>query len=394
MKSNSDQNLLFGMIALQMDFVSREQLVAATSTWIADKSRDIGEILVEQGALTKADRELLAPLVARHIENHGGDTHQSLAALGSLGSVAGDLCALGDESVNATVSMVASDHSDDAQAETVLHESAASTAASTATDARFHILRSHAKGGLGEVYVAKDTELNREVALKEIQTRFADDENSRLRFLLEAEVTGGLEHPGIVPVYGLGRYPDGRPYYAMRFIKGDSLQEAADRFHGNQDLATESDRQARSPDFQSLEFRKLLGRFIDVCQAIGYAHSRGVLHRDLKPGNIMLGKYGETLVVDWGLAKAQGTDEAGKVEGETILRPSSASGSAPTMIRTARTFKKALRMSPHMSVGSYVTRRVIRCCENLRKNSFNCVPVITINVMSRSVTVVGALRYR
>ena len=124
------------------------------------------------------------------------------------------------------------------------------------------------------------------------------------RFLLEAEITGGLEHPGIVPVYGLGQYADGRPYYAMRFIKGDSLKEAIERFH-------QADIPSRDPGERTLELRQLLGRFIDVCNAIAYAHSRGVLHRDLKPGNIMLGKFGETLVVDWGLAKVVGRQEEG-----------------------------------------------------------------------------------
>ena len=83
---------------------------------------------------------------------------------------------------------------------------------------RYRVLRPHAKGGLGEVFVASDQELHREVALKEIQTRHAHDTNSRGRFVLEAEITGRLEHPGIVPVYGLGSYADGRPFYAMRFI--------------------------------------------------------------------------------------------------------------------------------------------------------------------------------
>src|SRR5213075_3106823 len=91
---------------------------------------------------------------------------------------------------------------------------------------RYRILRPHAKGGLGEVFVARDQELQRDVALKEIQGRYADDADSRARFLLEGEITGRLEHPGIVPVYGLGTYPDGRPYYAMRFIKGDSFKDA------------------------------------------------------------------------------------------------------------------------------------------------------------------------
>src|SRR5262249_33084551 len=116
------------------------------------------------------------------------------------------------------------------------------------------------------------------------------------RFLLEAKVTGSLEHPGIVPVYGLGTHADGRPYYAMRFIRGDSFQDAIRRFH-------QADGPGRDPNERMLALRQLLRHFLDVCNAVAYAHSRGVLHRDLKPDNVMLGKYGETLLVDWGLAK-------------------------------------------------------------------------------------------
>src|SRR5262249_11339842 len=150
--------------------------------------------------------------------------------------------------------------------------------------------------------------------------RYADDPHSRARFLLEAEVTGGLEHPGIVPVYGLGAYPDGRPFYAMRFIQGESLQEAIRRFH-------EAEGPKRDPGERSLGLRELFGRFVAVCNAVAFAHSRGVLHRDLKPANVMLGGYGETLVVDWGLAKA-GADEAvgaASEGGQGVLRPSSGS---------------------------------------------------------------------
>jgi eukaryotic-like serine/threonine-protein kinase len=163
---------------------------------------------------------------------------------------------------------------------------------------RFRVVRLHARGGLGQVYLARDNELGRQVALKEILTDKAANPELRARFVLEAEINGNLEHPGIVPVYGLGTYPDGRPFYAMRFIEGDSLKEAIEQLHRAR-LAGDA---APQQPFDSLELRRLLRRFVDVCNAIAYAHSRGVLHRDLKPSNFMLGKYGETLIIDWGLA--------------------------------------------------------------------------------------------
>src|SRR5207249_163049 len=198
----------------------------------------------------------------------------------------------------------------------------------TSSGLRFRILRPHARGGLGQVSVAHDEELHREVALKEIQERHADHPESRSRFLLEAEITGGLEHPGIVPVYGLGTYGDGRPFYAMRFIRGDSLQDAIKHFH-------EAEEPGRDPGQRALELRQLLGRFVAVCNTIGYAHSRGVLHRDLKPGNIMLGQYGETLVVDWGLAKPMNRRELDVDSSQGPLRPAAGSGSAPTLMGSA-----------------------------------------------------------
>jgi tetratricopeptide (TPR) repeat protein/tRNA A-37 threonylcarbamoyl transferase component Bud32 len=157
---------------------------------------------------------------------------------------------------------------------------------------RYRILRPHAQGGLGEVFLAQDTQIERQIALKEIRRDLAASEIRKERFLLEARITGMLEHPGIVPVYGIGTHEDGRAYYAMRFIKGETLRTAVERFHAGP-----------KPDFAGLEFRHLLARFVSVCNTMAYAHSQGVLHRDLKPCNVMLGDFGETLVVDWGLAK-------------------------------------------------------------------------------------------
>ncbi len=206
------------------------------------------------------------------------------------------------------------------------------------------VLRRHARGGLGEVFVAYDKELHREVALKEIRPDRAGNAASRARFVLEAEITGRLEHPGIVPVYGQGEFGGGRPFYAMRFIQGDSLKEAIARFH-------EAEGPGRDPGERALALRGLLRRFVDVCNAIAYAHSRGVLHRDLKPGNVMLGKFGETLVVDWGLAKAVGQSECGPgVVAERALRPAAAGGSTPTVAGSA--VGTPAYMSPEQAAGA------------------------------------------
>ena len=213
---------------------------------------------------------------------------------------------------------------------------------SSSSGLRFRVLRPHARGGLGAVFVALDTELHREVALKQILSRHADDPGSRRRFLVEAEVAGGLEHPGIVPVYGLGTYANGRPFYAMRFIRGDSLKDAIAAFHADNSTS-------RDPGRHSLELRKLLRRFVDVCNAIEYAHSRGVLHRDLKPGNIIVGKHGETLVVDWGLAKSVGRPDPAVASDERTLVPSSGSGSVETIPGSA--MGTPAYMSPEQAAG-------------------------------------------
>lgn len=161
---------------------------------------------------------------------------------------------------------------------------------------RFRVLRPHAKGGLGQVLEAHDHELRRTVAVKEIQPQYAHLAESQARFIFEAEVTGRLEHPGIVPIYALGRHADGRPYYAMRFISGRPMSDAIARLHAPKNV-----------DEFNRGLRELLQRLVTVCNTIDFAHSRGYVHRDLKPSNIMLGDYAETLVVDWGLAKHVGT---------------------------------------------------------------------------------------
>src|SRR5688572_20204050 len=349
MNSHADRNLLFGILALQMDFINREALVSAMNAWVLEKTKPLSQVLLEQNRIKTDEQKLLEALVQKHLEKHSNDPQASLAAISGVVDIRQDLAQIADPDVEASLRHVsAADTEADLYrtqlpsgtevASTPTPGSAPSASLKdmamgtyqgmiTAASLRFQVIRPHAKGGLGQVSVAEDKELHREVALKEIQPAYAGDMHSRSRFMLEAEITGGLEHPGIVPVYGLGHYEDGRPFYAMRFIRGDSLKEAVDRFF--------KQAKGRSPGDTALELRNLVGRLIDVCNAMEYAHSRGVLHRDLKPGNIMLGKYGETLVVDWGLAKTLDQQETVRISEEGSLRPVSISSSAPTVFGTA-----------------------------------------------------------
>jgi eukaryotic-like serine/threonine-protein kinase len=277
----ADRNLLFGILALQMEFVTRDALIAAMHAWVLAKQRPLGDLLQERGALSPSQRQALDLIASEHLKAHGGDPQRSLAAMALPSTLIEDLESVADAEVEASM------------ASTGLSSLATVSARQPIPNgARYEVLRPHARGGLGLVSVARDAELGRDVALKEIQDEFADDAENRNRFLREAEVTGGLEHPGIVPVYGLGAFTSGRPYYAMRLIRGESLQEAVRKLHAGDTEYT---------------LRGLLTRFVVVCNTVAYAHSRGVIHRDLKPANVMLGPYGETLVVDWGLAKVVGS---------------------------------------------------------------------------------------
>jgi serine/threonine-protein kinase len=339
---DTDRNLLFGLLALQNGLIDQGALFAAFAAWTRDKGRPLADHLIDLGHLDAPRRAVIEAIAGLHVQAVGGDPSKSLAVLAVGRSTRKSLASAGGPEVEATLGHVGSaqgsthdDHSPDRTA---------SYAVGTATSdgQRFRVLRPHAKGGLGAVFIALDTELHREVALKQILDSHADDTTSRARFQLEAEVTGGLEHPGIVPVYGLGTYANGRPFYAMRFIRGDSLKEAIEQFHNNEALKADAGR-------RSLELQKLLRRYLDVCNAIDYAHSRGVLHRDIKPGNIIVGKHGETLVVDWGLAKSLGRVEPGSESGERTLVPRSASGSAETLPGSA--LGTPAYMSPEQAEG-------------------------------------------
>jgi serine/threonine-protein kinase len=211
---------------------------------------------------------------------------------------------------------------------------------------RFRPLSFHAAGGLGLIFAAEDGELGRTVALKCMRDWEAPDSAAKRRFMLEAEVTAQLEHPGIVPVYGMGQDQAGRPYYAMRLVGGTTLSETVKRLHAQ-------GRASWSGADWNLEFRRLLQNLIVVCQTIAYSHSRGVIHRDIKPANIMLGPYGETLVLDWGLAKRL---ESG--DGDSTVDPACASIKMPVYEQADLTIQQMALgtptyMSPEQAAGDW-----------------------------------------
>ncbi|HEU4511233.1 MAG TPA: serine/threonine-protein kinase [Pyrinomonadaceae bacterium] len=149
---------------------------------------------------------------------------------------------------------------------------------------KYTFVKELARGGMGTVYLAQDTELDRHVAIKVLNTPDVTEE-LRDRMVREAQIIARLEHPGIVPVHDVGVLPDGRVFYAMKYVRGSRLDEYA---------------------VENTSVRDRLRKFQAVCDAVAFAHSHGVIHRDLKPQNIMIGAFGEVLVLDWGVAKILG----------------------------------------------------------------------------------------
>jgi len=174
---------------------------------------------------------------------------------------------------------------------------------------RYELLEEVGRGGLGVVFRGRDCRLGRELAVKVLREDYRDDSEVRRRFIDEARVGSRLQHPAIVPVYELGAFADGRPYFTMKLVEGHTLAALM--------------RDRRDP---TQERPRLLGIFERVCQAMAYAHACGVVHRDLKPHNVMVGAFGEVQVMDWGFAKVLQKDEGGRMKDEANncpLHPSS-----------------------------------------------------------------------
>jgi serine/threonine-protein kinase len=282
--TNADRNLLFAVLTLQADFLDVARFAEICTAWAARKDTPIADLLVERGWISREDRKHLDYILERKLQKHGGDARTSLSGIATA-DVQHALSAISDPEIRDSLAGLAPP-AGRVFVSTIGYQHEARD--------RYTISRLHACGGIGQVWLAHDTDLDRVVALKDLRPERSGDPSAWARFLEEAKITGQLEHPGIVPVYELARPAGGRrPYYTMRFVKGRTLTRASQGYHARRE----------NGEAGPLDLRELLGAFVGVCNAIAYAHSRGVIHRDLKGANVVLGEFGEVIVLDWGLAK-------------------------------------------------------------------------------------------
>lgn len=314
-----DRNLLFGVFAVQLGKVTSSRLMQAAAAWAVDPVQALDRRLVQDGAITEQDRELIQRLVDEAIRAHSGDAHATLSAFGGEHRV---MQTFGG-TIRITPSGVKPAPPDQSPpvSETGVPE----------LPGRYRFVSETGRGGYGRVLLVHDEYMARDVALKELIPPSTEPIGSNVptpsreaieavaRFLQEAKITGQLEHPSIVPVYELGHRSDGALYYTMKLVRGETLSKQLSKC-------------------TSLRERlELLPRFLDLCHAIAYAHNRGVIHRDIKPDNVMIGSFGETVVIDWGLAKIKGKADVYAAElKETvrILKDEPASSSAQTLYGT------------------------------------------------------------
>ncbi|MCC6143803.1 MAG: serine/threonine protein kinase, partial [Candidatus Hydrogenedentes bacterium] len=310
---------LFAIVARRLFFVD----VPGRDT-IPAESPELRNHLLRAGAAQDIAR--IDAVVDCLIAAHGGDDGAAVASFQVSGRPAQTMKLDSREDAPATV----------AGSGVIRLEDPSLLAGVSETPGRYTRETEHARGGMGRVLLVHDEHIGRDVALKELlpqghagaETPMRAAMPQIARFLQEARITGQLEHPGIVPVYELGRRRDGSVYYTMKLVRGQTLHQAICRA-------------------RSLEDRlKLLRHFVDLCQAIAYAHSRGVVHRDLKPLNVMVGEFGETVVLDWGLARKLAGDDCHR-EGLGEALQAISAGDASAVAKTA--YGQALGTPAYMS---------------------------------------------
>jgi WD40 repeat protein/tetratricopeptide (TPR) repeat protein/tRNA A-37 threonylcarbamoyl transferase component Bud32 len=326
---DTDRNLLFGVLALQTDLIDQKQFSEACAAWATRKNVPLADVLVELGWISGEDRSDVEKLLERKLKRNGGDAHATLGTMLEP-SVRDMLTMSPDDGVRQ--SMASFVPPANYALETLL-------APVEDSGPRYSRTRLHGQGGLGRVWVAHDSDLNREVALKELRPEWSKRPEAWRRFLKEAQITGQLDHPNIVPVYELSQRVDGtQPFYTMKLVRGRTLQDAIKEHH--------EAREAGRSD--ALGLGRLLSAFVSVCNALGYAHSRGVVHRDLKPENVVLGAFGEVIVLDWGLAKVA-SDKAEPTEDTAVI--SISDNAATDATQAGRQLGTPSYMSPEQADG-------------------------------------------
>ncbi|MBA4189614.1 MAG: hypothetical protein C0467_16640 [Planctomycetaceae bacterium] len=274
-----DRNLLFGTIALQNNLIDMRQFADAFASWSAHQDGSLADLLIKQGFLQPADRAHVEYLLDRCIKKHWGDVRSAptpapagrTSNLGPAVGVAARPRPVEGAGPPVRMSPLSPPFQD---------------------NNRLTLLGLLSTGGIGQVWKARDQVFGRIVALKELKPDMAHSPGLQERFVREARITGQLEHPGIVPVYDFNPGDaENRCYYTMRFVKGRTLTEVIREYHKERSTGGTG------------RFVPLLQDFVSICNTVAYAHSRGVIHRDLKGDNIIVGDFGEVVVLDWGIAK-------------------------------------------------------------------------------------------
>jgi len=327
-----DRDFLFGMLAQHLECVTAEQLHQANVALAAGHDRTLDEVLAAKGWITSTQRSEINGLLDEHLRAHGADYHKALEAIRDAeGEVAGlsnpaDLLERTIDSQDAALAdrkPTGAGKSSEAGLWSKPHDPAIDNPPGHVAAAepqpletidyqpeqrsRYTLTRVEGEGGYGRVWLAFDPKLKREIALKNLRPEKDTNPEVVQSLIREAQITGQLEHPNIIPIYELEHADDrGKPYYTMRFLRGETLSERIRRYHKRRTAGTED----------PLDLPQLLNAFVDVCNALAYAGSRGIVHRDLKPSNIMLGDFGEVLVLDWGLAKKVGVPDSEQAMGD------------------------------------------------------------------------------
>jgi eukaryotic-like serine/threonine-protein kinase len=324
-----ERNLLFGVLAVQLQFITPQDLAAASAAWVDDPGRELSEVLVRMGFITEERRAVITQVMELKLREPRAKAHDTLASFGGNEPAAASFnfstTTSGADGKEALFSFGGGEPP--SQGHPSQGEDLEDTSNITVGQPnRYTIKGEIGRGAIGRVLIAFDEHVGREVAIKELLSKQEFSRVSDLgtgpsrrlstsaaRFLREARITGQLEHPGIIPVHEIARRPDGSLYYSMKLVRGRTL----------------SDHMHECSSFT--ERLRLLSHFLNMCQSMAYAHAQGVVHRDLKPANIMVGEFGETVVLDWGLAKVKGVADVRATDLEENLRQIKQAGAGDTI---------------------------------------------------------------